>query len=212
MNFYLNMFSRKTFLLGLMVLTFAACKRDSNTDEVNTDVVELQGVKTSTPDTSFGFSKKLATENLHISIKTKDFEGGKMINLIISQRDGGNISKKIKIDGEIIDAFTADLNGDGKDEVYIFNQGEGSGSYGNLYGYQAETSGLDSISMGDLPAQYRDKYMGHDSFAIDGKQLLRFIPLYNEIDPTCCPTGGKATIKYKLANVKGKLVLVAEQK
>lgn len=155
MNFYLNMFSRKTFLLGLMVLTFAACKRDSNTDEVNTDVVELQGVKTSTPDTSFGFSKKLATENLHISIKTKDFEGGKMINLIISQRDGGNINKKIKIDGEIIDAFTADLNGDGKDEVYIFNQGEGSGSYGNLYGYQAETSGLDSISMGDLPAQDR---------------------------------------------------------
>ncbi|QLH29150.1 MAG: hypothetical protein HWD63_07010 [Candidatus Parvibacillus calidus] len=57
MNFYLNMFSRKTFLLVLMVLTFAACKRDSNTDEVNTDVVELQGVKTSTPDTSFGFSK-----------------------------------------------------------------------------------------------------------------------------------------------------------
>lgn len=199
-------------MISAVLTILPSCKRDSNTDAGNTDVVEVQGVETPAPDTSMGFVKKLATDNLHIMIKTKDGDGGKLVNILVSQKDGGIFIKKFKFDGEIKEAFTADLNGDGKDEVYIFNQGEGSGSYGNLYGYQAETTGLDSISLGDLPLQYREKYMGHDSFGIEGKNLLRFIPLYNEIDPNCCPTGGNAIIKYKLENVKGKLKLVAEQK
>jgi len=93
-------------------------------------------------------------------------------------------------------------------EIYVFNQSAGSGSYGQLFAYQMNGSRLDSISMQDLPEELSLKYLGHDSFAVDKDHLLRFFPLYNEMDANCCPTGGTKKIKYKLEKKSTGLKLI----
>jgi len=95
----------------------------------------------------------------------------------------------------------ADLNGNGKPEIYLFTAQMGSGVYGSVIAYEvAEDGEL-------IPIRYREfddnskllqQYMGHDEFFIVGNRLIRRFPLYRENDGNCCPSGGHLLIYYKL--------------
>lgn len=102
-------------------------------------------------------------------------------------------------------AFLEDLDDNGFEEVYLITASIGSGSYGNIYGYASNSDQsvtpiyLPPIHENDLaPGALFEGYMGHDSIYLDEGKLMRQFPIYLEGDPNCCPTGGKATIAYKL--------------
>ena len=108
---------------------------------------------------------------------------------------------KQKINGTVTDAEIADLNNDGSPEIYIYVTSPGSGTYGSLVAYSANSkASLSEIYL--LPLEQDKKaskgYMGHDDFAIVGHTLVRSFPVYRDNDPNCCPTGGKRKLEYKL--------------
>ncbi|SCK23625.1 PliI family lysozyme inhibitor of I-type lysozyme [Vogesella sp. LIG4] len=110
------------------------------------------------------------------------------------------------VDGTITDVRVADLNGDGKPELYLFTRSAGSGSYGNVLVFVVdEWNRLNSISL-PPPDDYPDAmagYMGHDEFTLSGQRLLRRFPLYRDGDGNAMPTGGMRQLSYRLERGPG---------
>lgn len=122
-----------------------------------------------------------------IEISTKDFEH--------------NYLEKYPDRDPVSDAFLADLDGNGFDEIYIITASAGSGSYGTLLGFASNKD--KSLSMINFPEiQERDEnfkgYMGHDTFKIEDQKLVRTFPIYNEGDTNKNPTGGTRKLVYGL--------------
>ncbi len=206
----MNFSGMLTFLCLLFLLCFASCKSDNNNESVQDEsVVISDSLSTALNGKETEFNKILTTRDMNITITSKGDNDLKHLELAVNKNASHkSFSKAIQYDGTIQDAVTADLNGDGKDEVYVFNQSAGSGSYGLLIAYQYNGSKLDSISLDELSEELSQKYLGHDSFAIDKKHLYRFFPLYKEMDPNCCPTGGMMKLKYDLVKKPTGLRLI----
>lgn len=101
----------------------------------------------------------------------------------------------------ISDVFVADLDGNGFDEIYIITTAAGSGSYGGVLGFASNKD--KSLSMIHFPeAREGDEtfegYMGHDTFKIEGRKLVRIFPLYQKGDTNENPTGGRRMLVYGL--------------
>lgn len=199
-------------LLVLLTLTqfFVACKQDppyiatSEMDGVVDDSLHVEN------NAGLYFNKALSSDGLNVEVKTSGNDELKHLSLDVALNGKVAIKKTLTIDGTIVDAMMADLNKDGKQEVYVFNQSAGSGSYGQLFAFQMDGNRMDSIILDELPTKYLDQYMGHDSFDLQGKYLIRVFPLYHEMDPNCCPTGGMKKLKYKLVKHSGELRLVLD--
>jgi len=101
----------------------------------------------------------------------------------------------------VTDVFTADLDGNGFDEIYIVTTAAGSGSYGTVLGFASNKD--KSLSMIHFPEiQTGDEnfegYMGHDTFSIEDRKLVRVFPVYNKSDTNENPTGGRRKLVYGL--------------
>ena len=147
-----------------------------------------------------GFHKALTLNGVSFDVKSEESNSLGSVSITPS---GLEENKRIKeeVDGRVLDAQMADLNGDGSPELYIFATSAGSGSMGSLIAYS--TNNKKSLTPIYLPEISEDKkygkgYMGHDSFKIVGNRLTRSFPIYKKDDPNCCPSGGKRTVEYQL--------------
>ena len=105
------------------------------------------------------------------------------------------------MDGSVTGAEVADLNVDGSPEVYVYVNSAGSGSYGSLVAYAANSGR--SLSEIYLPPLEQDApqargYMGHDEFAVVESTLVRRFPVYLDGDTNSAPSGGTRQLQYKL--------------
>jgi hypothetical protein len=106
-----------------------------------------------------------------------------------------------EVDGIVYRAEIADLNGDGRPEVFAYVSSAGSGSYGSVVAYAiADNLQLIPISLQALgsDAVISAGYLGHDEFSIVGNSLVRRFPLYQSGDVNAAPTGGTRKLVYKL--------------
>ena len=114
----------------------------------------------------------------------------------------------------ILDVFVADLDGNGFDEIYIITTAAGSGSYGTALGFASNKD--KSLSMIHFPEMRRgdahfEGYMGHDTFTIEGRKLVRIFPVYNKGDTNEKPTGGRRKLAYGLVPGEAMWQLRIEQ-
>jgi hypothetical protein len=103
------------------------------------------------------------------------------------------------VDGAVVGAEVSDLNANGQPELYVFVQGAGSGSDGELVAYALNIgSSLTPITLPELSGALARDYQGHDSFAVVESCLARRFPTYKSGDTNAHPTGGLRQICYKL--------------
>lgn len=107
------------------------------------------------------------------------------------------------------DAFLADLDQNGFQEIYLITVSAGSGSYGKVIAYGSNRdisispiyvypAGEEDRRIGDLFLGYR----GHDQFVLEDSGLIRSFPVYADEDPNARPSQGQRKIRYEL--VKGE--------
>lgn len=124
--------------------------------------------------------------------------------LIISTSGFSNSKDKFVHDvlGEHIDrVYLEDIDKDGNEELYVFTNSVGSGSYGSVIAYTSNNG--KSVSEIHFPDIMEDKdlsqgYMGHDYFYIEDGFLMREFPIYKDEDSNAKPSGGTRVIKYQI--------------
>ena len=112
------------------------------------------------------------------------------------------------VKGQVKDMMIADLDGNGKPELYFYMLSEGTGKYGKIYAYDL-TGKVARIRTNALDTMERASYRGQDSFYIKGKSLIRTFPMYREGDPDVLTNNNaKKIIKYSLKKNGDTLKLV----
>ena len=147
------------------------------------------------------FAKILQLQGIGFNISSIREEGKNMLTVTPFGLEIINRPETLEIDGRVVDAEIEDLNSDGSPEVLVYTQSDGSGSYGNVYGYSVNNK--KSMSQIYFPPIAKNKdisngYMGHDEFAIVETSLVRRFPIYKENDTNANPSGGMRQIQYKL--------------
>ncbi|WP_157601116.1 hypothetical protein [Persicobacter sp. CCB-QB2] len=113
-----------------------------------------------------------------------------------------------KIEGIVREGYQADLNGDGFQEIYLFEYSIGSGTYGKVHAFASfGDKSFGPIYMPEMTEDLAQGYMGHDRFYIKDDLLVREFPLYNESDTNAKPTGGNRVIKYSLEKGEAGFIL-----
>lgn len=103
------------------------------------------------------------------------------------------------VNGQVVGAAVADLNGNGLPEIYVFVQSAGSGSYGELVAYAViKGSELSPITLPELTGANAQGYQGHDQFEVVEGCLARRFPIYKTGDSNAKASGGQRQICYKL--------------
>lgn len=120
----------------------------------------------------------------------------------------------VEVDGVVTGAEAADLNADGSPEIYVYVTSAGSGTYGSLAAWSANTK--KSLSAIHLPELAEDPvhgkgYMGHDEFKVAEQYLVRSFPIYKEGDPNAAPSGGTRQLQYKLVPGEAAWQLVVDK-
>ena len=96
----------------------------------------------------------------------------------------------------------------GTPEIYVFMQGAGSGSYGELVAYAViNSSDLSPIYLQELTGSAAQGYRGHDQFAVVEGCLVRRFPIYKPGDTNAKATGGERQICYKLQQGEASWIL-----
>jgi hypothetical protein len=103
-----------------------------------------------------------------------------------------------KIDGAVINAECGDLDRDSIPEIYVFAQTAGSGSYANLFGFQFDQRGRQSIALPELDKRQSAGYLGHDTLWVQDSILIRMFPVFTEGDLNVSASGGTRTLEYGL--------------
>ncbi|GAB4151243.1 MAG: hypothetical protein Fur0015_14720 [Ignavibacteriales bacterium] len=127
-----------------------------------------------------------------------------------------NKTYKYESAGYVDTVMIADLNSDGEKEYYITIGNGGSGGMEELWVFAVINQELKNVDTREidnvLSGKYFDasKIQGHDNYHIEGNYLVNTVPLYNEDDPNCCPTGGEISIYFgfKPAEDGGRLFFV----
>jgi len=117
---------------------------------------------------------------------------------IVHTEDGLVDTVTEEIDGAVVDAAIADLDRDSIPEIYIFAQSAGSGSFANLYAFQVDPRGRQSIALPELDKRLAAGYLGHDTLWVRDTVLARRFPVYTEGDFNASASGGTRTIEYVL--------------
>lgn len=197
--------NRSLLLFFLFLVVIGACK-DSNQGRSKASTRDA-----TPPDTEsrYSFHVQLLRSNHAFDVSTEG-AGSLRAMTIVHTENGIADTVKEEIDGSVVNAACADLDRDSIPEVYVFAQSAGSGSYANLYGFQFDQRGRQSIVLPELDKRLAAGYLGHDTLWVRDTVLVRMFPVYTEGDINASASGGTRTIEYTLQRDRdGELRLFA---
>lgn len=146
-----------------------------------------------------GFHKTLNLQG--ISFQVHSSGEGSQQQLTITTTGAKPPIKPIRqtVNGQVVGAEVADLNSNGMPEIYVFVQGAGSGSYGEVVAFAViKGAELSPITLPELTGANAQGYQGHDQFQVVESCLARRFPIYKPGDSNAKATGGQRQICYKL--------------
>ncbi|MBG8553649.1 hypothetical protein [Hymenobacter guriensis] len=190
------LFSFRLAPAGLLLALLAGCDSQRSTIESTPEI--SQSSPAAAPATPVSFRKELAADDLRFLVQTTG-EGSSRQLSVRAEKGGRELTTTTQIlDGSVADAVVTNLNDDKYPELLVFVSDAGTGSYGQLVGYEFMNQGRRAITLPALAGAAAAGYQGHDDFRVEGQELLRTFPVYSEADANCCPSSGKRTIRYQL--------------
>lgn len=147
------------------------------------------------------FNQTLSMQGVQFAVSCANAGSLNMLRITPSGRLQNPQVIEQEVDGMVVGAEVADLDGNGWPEVYVYVQSAGSGSYGTVVGH-AVNRGL-SITPIVMPELADDPnasagYMGRDRFAVADGRLVRRFPIYRPSDSNAAPSGGTRQLRYRL--------------
>jgi len=145
------------------------------------------------------FNKTLQLQGTNFQVQSSG-EGSQQ-QLTITTTGAKPAIKPIRqtVNGQVVGAEVADLNANGLPEIYVYVQGAGSGSYGEVVAYAVmKGNELSPITLPELTGANAEGYQGHDQFQVVEDCQARRFPIYKQGDSNAKASGGQRQICYKL--------------
>lgn len=187
----------KNKLLVLSVILLAACDapRATETSEPTALRATAAPIPTATP---VSFRKELSEGDHRFVLQTTGEGTRRQLEMRVEKAGQELATNTQAVEGTVEDAVVTNLNNDKFPELLVFVTDAGSGSYGQLIGYEFLNQGRRALSLPELTGPAALGYQGHDTFRVEGQQLVRSFPIYLDADPNCCPSGGQRLVRYQL--------------
>ncbi|RYU78224.1 hypothetical protein [Hymenobacter persicinus] len=186
-------------LLALSLLaTATACDSTRETTYSQPQSTTINPAPATAPERP-SFRRELTSGPYNYLITTTGPVGQRQLSVRAAQDGRELTTAQDTLLGEVQDAQLAKLTTGPGDELLVFTEGVGSGSYGDVRGYWF--GGQDWERMAPLPklaGAAAQGYQGQDKFRVVGRELVRSFPIYLPADANCCPSGGTRTIRYVL--------------
>ncbi|WP_020600533.1 PliI family lysozyme inhibitor of I-type lysozyme [Spirosoma panaciterrae] len=117
---------------------------------------------------------------------------------------------QVRVDGAVVGAEVADLDGNRFPELYLYSTSYGSGSFGRVYAWQFLPERKADITIPNWQLTAAAGYMGHDSLWVEQSILCRKYPVYQDGDANAEPSGGYRMMRYQLQPSGLNYALIAE--
>lgn len=187
---------KKPFLF-LFAASFAACDAPRATETSEPTALRATAAP-ATAATPVSFRKEVNEGDHRFVLQTTGEGVQRQLELRV-EKNGKELATNTQlVEGTVSDAVATNLNDDKYPELLVFISDAGSGSYGQLIGYEFLNQGRRTLSLPELSGPAAQGYQGHDTFKVEGKQVVRSFPIYLDADPNCCPSGGQRIVHYEL--------------
>lgn len=194
-------------MTGILLVPALSCNNNSRTDnsDDSTGAAPITDMSERTADPD-DYNQQLTYKQYSFSVNSKG--QGALRQLTISGRDSENEFDAVNapLEGNIYYASTADLNKDGRPEVYCFTRGTDSAGYSKVYAYAFDSKTGKQISFPDLSPKQMQEYQGHDSIYIDNEYVVRSFSTGDSKSQA-----SRKTIRYVLRPVDSTFTLVQAQ-
>jgi hypothetical protein len=181
--------------LLLVLLTACDAPRVNEASDPATLRATATPIATATP---VSFRKELREGNHRFVLQTTGEGSQRQMELRVEKNGQEVVTNQQAVEGTVEDAVATNLNNDDSPELLVFITDAGSGSYGQLLGYEFGKQGRQALSLPELSGAAAKGYQGHDTFKVEGQEVVRTFPVYLDADPNCCPSGGQRSVQYKL--------------
>lgn len=181
----------------LLLVLLAACEAPRATESSDPATLRATATPTATA-TPVSFRKELRQGNHRFVLQTTGEGSRRQMELRVERNGQELVTNTQTVEGTVEDAVATNLNNDQFPELLVFITDAGSGSYGQLAGYEFNTQGQRPLSLPELSGAAAQGYQGHDTFRVEGQQVVRSFPIFLDADPNCCPSGGQRLVYYKL--------------
>ncbi|MBO0358935.1 hypothetical protein J0X19_13335 [Hymenobacter sp. BT186] len=185
-------------LLLLSVALLAACDAPRATTETSDPSALRSTAAPAAPATPVSFRKELNEGDHRFVLQTTGEGANRQLEMRVEKGGKELATNTQAIEGTVSDAVATNLNADKFPELLVFVTDAGSGSYGQLLGYEFLNQGRRILSLPELSGPAAQGYKGHDTFRVEGQQVVRIFPIYLDADPNCCPSGGQRVVHYSL--------------
>ncbi|WP_400191173.1 hypothetical protein [Hymenobacter sp. B81] len=202
MHYLVSALTRRPVLL--LTLALGAC----DSSRTATERADPNPPAASAVPAAVSFQKELSRGDYTFAVQTLGSGSQRQLNLRAERLGRELAATTATIEGSVSDVVVANLNNDEYPELLVFVTDAGSGSYGQLLGYEFLSRGRRNLVLPELEGELAAGYLGHDSFRVDGRTLIRSFPLYRPDDPNSTPSGGTRTIEYVMPRKEG-LISVA---
>lgn len=147
---------------------------------------------------SLVFSKLLTFKQYTIHVVAPDSGSVREVAIQARRNDKLLIAYRVRVDQPVVGADLADLDGNSFPEVYLYLSSIGSGSFGQVVGWQFLANRLADVEPANWQLTDEPGYMGHDSLWTEGRVLCRRFPIYQPGDSNAQPSGGLRMLRYQL--------------
>ncbi|MBC8082196.1 MAG: hypothetical protein H7Z21_03230 [Hymenobacter sp.] len=161
--------------LGTSLVAATAC--DSSRGVVEDTSTETSTAESTVATEAVSFTRDLTQGDSRFEIRTTGASAQRQLT-IRSYRGAALTSDPVRlgINGAVRDAVTADLNGNGKPEIYIFT--DAASANGGFYGYEFSERGYTPISgPGLISGTAGVGYAGKDTYMLSNNMLSRSFPI-----------------------------------
>lgn len=203
-------------MLFSLLTFFPGCKQGTATSEATADTPENYPYLLSADTLGDTLQWKVSLQDGKAFTILEDKSMGYSISNILVLPSGFGQNDSLLFEGSdpVENIYVTDLDEDGYAELFIVLRSAGSGAYAGLTGFAVrpdwapvEISTEDFSESETVPEKIKKGYRGHDEIRFEKDAMVVTFPLYREEDPNADPTGGEATLIYKLAPVNGKPLL-----
>ena len=177
----------------LLLSGAAACDSQRSTTE---SAAPISTATNAAPASAVSYQKDLSRGDYSFAVQTVGTGSQRQLSWRAERLGRELATMTDNIEGTVLDAQVTNLNNDEFPELLVFVADAGSGSYGRLMGYEFMSRGRRPLNLPELSGPAAEGYLGHDSFRVDGRRIIRTFPIYRPDDPNSTPSGGTRTIVY----------------